>query len=609
MKCTKKWKILVIVLVISMIMPGSVFAAPEVETTSDSDEIFDSQDEDSVGEQETEDLQVMDDIENEEVDEVELVVEDEDPIIQEPTEKPKETEVDPAEIVIDNSEMEVDSNEALIASQEIVKPPAVEKTFRFMTVKKNYAIAKKSGVSIYEEKDKESRKVGSIKRKGLFYILSEEEDGWVYAESGKVRGFIRANMLITGEEAEEYVKQIEEKNLNLATPLVEPLDNAALSYTQTTVYETVVKKRYAIAKKQAEILDGIPDGDEEYEKEEKKIEEKNMEEEVPLAVGVLEEGALCYILADSKEDWVYVESGDVRGFVDSSLIQKGKNAKRQILKIGEENFLMAQENLKPEENKACYYTLTSVQEASVSGLIRTSMLSFAEQFIGNTYVWGGTSLTDGADCSGFVQSIYGQFGYSLPRVACDQAYSGIQIPVADAAPGDLIFYANKADIYHVVMSLGNDQTIEAQGKSTGIVFSTVDYDHAIWATRIISNEDTDILDQLNTNGLASEYNEYMEADAYAYGSFLGNFKLTAYCSCPVCCGTWSGGPTANGAKPIAGRTVAMAGIPFGTKLIIGGLLYTVEDRGTPYGHVDIYMNHHTDALNFGLQYGDVYLAE
>ena len=52
----------------------------------------------------------------------------------------------------------------------------------------------------------------------------------------------------------------------------------------------------------------------------------------------------------------------------------------------------------------------------------------------------------------------------------------------------------------------------------------------------------------------------------------------------------------------------MAGVPFGTKLVIGGLIYTVEDRGTPYGHVDIYMNSHTDATNFGVQYADVYLS-
>ncbi len=95
---------------------------------------------------------------------------------------------------------------------------------------------------------------------------------------------------------------------------------------------------------------------------------------------------------------------------------------------------LAKEIIAPEENRACYYTLTSIQEASVSGLIRSSMIDFAGQFVGNPYVWGGTSLTNGADCSGFVQSIYAKFGYSLPRVAEDQAQVGMKIPVESAQP-------------------------------------------------------------------------------------------------------------------------------------------------------------------------------
>lgn len=93
------------------------------------------------------------------------------------------------------------------------------------------------------------------------------------------------------------------------------------------------------------------------------------------------------------------------------------------------------------------------------------------------------------------------------------------------------------------------------------------------------------------------------------GKYLGTFKLTAYCNCSSCCGKWAGGATASGVMPVAGRTVAMAGVPFGTKLLINGNVYTVEDRGTPYGHVDIYFNSHGEALNFGLQYADVYRVD
>lgn len=89
------------------------------------------------------------------------------------------------------------------------------------------------------------------------------------------------------------------------------------------------------------------------------------------------------------------------------------------------------------------------------------------------------------------------------------------------------------------------------------------------------------------------------------GTYLGNFTLTAYCNCAKCCGT-AGNKTASGTWPSAGRTVAMAGVPFGTQLLINGHVYTVEDLGTPYGHVDIFFNSHAEALSFGRQSAEVY---
>ncbi len=95
-------------------------------------------------------------------------------------------------------------------------------------------------------------------------------------------------------------------------------------------------------------------------------------------------------------------------------------------------------------------------------------------------------------------------------------------------------------------------------------------------------------------------------EAIENGTYLGNFKLTAYCACSACCGQWAGGATASGTTPTAGKTVAMGGVSFGTKLLINGTVYTVEDRGTPYGHVDIFFDSHSAALSFGRQYADVY---
>lgn len=481
------------------------------------------------------------------------------------------------------------TNEELIGAQQIVIPPAIEESYQFITVKKEYALAKIGRLKVYEEKDKDSRLVGRLSKNGICYILDEDSD-WVYIESGEVRGFVKANQLITGKKAKSYVNKKGEENLREAKSIIDPLENTALTFTKTTVYKTKADKVYALAN-----TDGL-----------NVREGKNTEAKI---LGKLQEGTLCFILneeEDDEEGWVYIESGSVRGFVKKEYLKTGKKVKKQVKKAGEDTFELAEQLVEPEENSVFYYTLTSTKEAGVSEIIRASMLQFASQFLGNAYVWGGTSLTNGADCSGFVQSIYAEYGYSLPRVAEDQAQYGTKIPVEDALPGDLIFYAKEGYIYHVVMYIGNGITLEAQSSSTGIVNSTVNEANAVWATRIISDEDTDVLDMINNKQGSTLYTEASEENI---GEHLGEFKLTSYCSCPICCGVWSGGPTASGNMPIEGRTVAMAGVPFGTKLVINGYIYTVEDRGTPYGHVDVYQNSHEDAVQFGVQYADVYLAK
>lgn len=104
------------------------------------------------------------------------------------------------------------------------------------------------------------------------------------------------------------------------------------------------------------------------------------------------------------------------------------------------------------------------------------------------------------------------------------------------------------------------------------------------------------------------WNQYLSEEKQK-DRYLGKFKITAYCSCSSCCGQWSGGPTASGTYPVTGRTIAMGGVPFGTKLMINGHIYIVEDRGTPYGHVDIYFDSHEKACDFGLKYANVYRVE
>lgn len=138
----------------------------------------------------------------------------------------------------------------------------------------------------------------------------------------------------------------------------------------------------------------------------------------------------------------------------------------------------------------------------------------------------------------------------------------------------------------------------AQSPSDGGNYGTEEFYDDYSESESDSNQDAD--DSSESSDSSSE-----GGSSSSQGTYLGTFTLTAYCNCAQCCGT-AGNLTASGTVPTAGRTVAMAGVPFGTQLLINGNVYTVEDLGTPYGHVDIYFNSHSEALAFGLQSAEVY---
>ena len=505
-------------------------------------------------------------------------------------EQPTEESAPPEETATEEETPAAGTNENLIASQQIVAPPVIEDSFRFVTIEKVYAIVQNDNVNVYADQNgnEESIVVGTLQKDNLCYIIKEEEgNDWIYIESGAVRGFVKVENLLTGEEAAALVSEKTEESFAFAEALVDPINNEALTYTQTTTQQTVIDKVYAVTV--ADELN-IREG-------------KGTDSRI---VGELSQDSLCYVIADAEEEWVFIESNDVRGFVQKEFLIQGDEANAKVEEVGEENFQQAVEVIPIEENKACYYTLTSIKEGVAGNAIRSSMLEFAQQFLGNPYVWGGTSLTNGTDCSGFVQGIYAQYGYSLPRTSGEQSKYGTQIPVESAAPGDLIFYAKNGVVYHVVMYMGDGQVIHASSSKTGIITSGIDTAHAVWATRIIADSDTPNI-QVTSN--LSTVQAYTAATAADIGEYLGEFKLTAYCPCSQCCGQWADGITASGLTAVEGRTVAMAGVPFGTRLVINGMIFTVDDRGTPYGHVDIYMNDHDRCNIFGVGSAKVYLAK
>ena len=119
--------------------------------------------------------------------------------------------------------------------------------------------------------------------------------------------------------------------------------------------------------------------------------------------------------------------------------------------------------------------------------VRVELCEYARQFVGNPYVWGGTSLTKGADCSGFVLSVFAKYGISLPHSSRAQANSGTRIKMSEAKPGDLVFYAKGGRINHVAIYIGGGQVISASSPKTGIRIASAYYRTPVAVTRILQD--------------------------------------------------------------------------------------------------------------------------
>lgn len=119
---------------------------------------------------------------------------------------------------------------------------------------------------------------------------------------------------------------------------------------------------------------------------------------------------------------------------------------------------------------------------------RMQVVNYGLQFVGNSYVWGGTSLTNGTDCSGFTMRVYENFGYTINRSSRAQFSNGVPVSIDNLQPGDLVFYAySNGTIHHVALYIGNGQIVHACDSRTGIIVSNVFYDTPYGARRIITD--------------------------------------------------------------------------------------------------------------------------
>ena len=274
----------------------------------------------------------------------------------------------------------------------------------------NLGIAQADGnINVREVPGTEAEIVGKLPNNAGCEIIGTDGE-WTQIESGKVKGYVISEYLLTGEAA---IAKAQEVKQTVAT------------VTTTTLY---VRDE---ANTDSHVITMMPEGEE---------------------LEVLE----------VLDGWVKINVDSDEGYVSSDYV-----------------------SIATELPKA--QTMTEVRYGQGVSDVRVSLVSYATQFVGNPYVWGGTSLTRGADCSGFVLSVFANYGISLPHSSKAQANCGTKIAASDAQPGDLFFYGNGSSINHVAIYIGGGRVVHASSPKSGIKISGAYYRTPVKVVRVINN--------------------------------------------------------------------------------------------------------------------------
>jgi len=302
----------------------------------------------------------------------------------------------------------------------------------------------RSYLNVRKEGNSSAKVIGKMTKNTGCNILSIK-NGWAKIESGKVKGYVKADYLLKGKEAEQRAVKVATLRAIVQT---ETLNVRYLPSIDSPVYDQISEDEYYTVEK-------------EHLSEEfmKNYIAKHTSKKIVKQINL-------ETMYDDLKNWVMLSIDDEKVFISKDFIGLRYKLNRAV-------------TIKEEKKKEAV-PASSTSSSSVG----SSLVAYAMQFLGNPYVWGGTSLTHGTDCSGFTMGVYAHFGYSIPRTSAAQAAFTRSVNSSDVRVGDLFFYGS-GSVSHVALYIGNGQIIHASNARDGIKISSAYYRQPLKIGRVM----------------------------------------------------------------------------------------------------------------------------